>query len=242
MIRTTNDLESELYRLRGEVAALSRIVDNAIFDSVDVLQRRVSPIAHSDAHDAEPLITLDHQLTKRRFAVEMDCLALIASHQPVDGDLRAITSLLEIVSELEYIGRYVTDIARVHFMLARVVEPVVDLVNDLHIMSIRVREMLQQATFALEQADDDSARAAFHKDQEVDDLYRQFFRKMMTLMRGRSRTTMKQARYLSQIARNLERTADRVTNICEWVVFFVTGEFNTIGQEPAALAKQEMIG
>ena len=85
------------------------------------------------------------------------------------------------------------------------------------------------------------ARNVHRSDSEIDDLYAQLYHQMLTFMKGKSRTRIKQARYLAQIARNLERTADRVTNICEWVVFSATGQLNAIDQELAALVQKEMI-
>jgi phosphate transport system protein len=234
------NLEPELNRLSREVVALGEIVEAAILESVDVLQRRVSPVVHSRPASSDPLITLDHQITKKRFAIEMDCMALIVAHQPVDGDLRSITSMLEIVTELEHIGHYIADIARIHFLLAKIEEPLTELLSDVQRMANSSQDMLRRALLAFERQDATLARAVHLDDDEVDEAYRQFYGEVLTFMKGRSRTTIKQARYLAQISRNLERSADRVTNICEWVAFAVTGKMNTIEQGTVDMLQEEM--
>ena len=139
-------LEPELHRLRSEVVGLGRTVENGILQSVDVLQQRAIPGLRLQTTTIEPLITLDHQVNKRRIAIEMDCLALIVTHQPENDDLRAITGMLEIVTELEHIGGYVTDIAGIQLMAARLDEPLLELLNRIHYMAGRVQGMMTQGT------------------------------------------------------------------------------------------------
>jgi phosphate transport system protein len=234
-------LEPELNRLRAETVGLGRILEAAILDSVDLSQRHTSLGAHAKFTEAEPLITLDRHITKKRFTVEMDCLALIVANQPTHRDMWAVASILEIVTELEHIGHYVTDIGRVRFMLAKVGEPLSELVADVHEIAIRAQHMLNQALTAFERKDCDLARDIYGADQKVRELYREFFQRVLFFMRGKSRTTIKQARYLAQIARNLVRTADRVTNICEWLVFSATGELGPMGRETMNLVQEELI-
>jgi phosphate transport system protein len=217
----TNDgrnkaLQPELRRLTLDVCALGRILEKAIVESVAALRQRVSG-------GGEPLITLDHQISKKRFAIEMDCISLIVAQQPLDGDLRTITSMLEIVTELEHIGNYVTDIARIHFQVVKVEEPLLDLLADVQTMADRTQEMLHQALEAFLNRDLALAQSVHGADDEVDALYNQFYRDLLVFMKGQSRGMIKQARYLARIARNMERAADRVTNICEWVVFTISG-------------------
>jgi phosphate transport system protein len=187
------------------------------------------------------LITLDHQITKRRFAIEMDCLALIVTHQPVDGDLRAVTSILEIITELEHMGRYVTDIAKTQFMVARLSEPLLGSLAHVHEMAKMTQNMLHRGLLAFEQDDLLLAYAVHQDDKALDALYRQICGDAVGLMTGQSRTAIKQTRYLTQIARNLERAADRVTNICEWVAFAITGELNAINREQAGFLQDQLV-
>ena len=235
-------LEPELQRLRAEVLALGRTVENGVSDSVRLLLGRANGTPEWNLGSTEPLITLDHQVTKGRFAIEMDCIALIVTHQIDDDEMRAITSMLEIVSELEWISRYVTDIAKTVLMLARLDDPLLELLNRVYYMAERVRGMMAQGLDAMELQDVDLARDVHRSDGEIDDLYLGLYCHSLEFIKSGSRAQIKQARHLGQIARNLERTADRVTNICEWVVFSAVGQLNAIDTEPVAAVGQEMIG
>ena len=217
-------LESDLQHLQKEVWALGLIVERAIVESVDVLQQR-------PPNGSQPLITLDHQITQKRLAIELDCIHLIAAqHAPGDG-LRTIVSMLEIAIELERIGDYITDIAKIHFMLVRVEAPLLALFVDICLMATKTQKMLHRALEALQRQDLALARCVFFEDDEIDALHDQVYFKLLASMSGRSRAAIKKLRYLSQIARNLERAADRVTNICEWIAFSVTGEMTLVDDE-----------
>jgi phosphate transport system protein len=225
-------LEPELQRLQSEVWALGRIVESALLESIEVLQRRSPPAAES-------LIIIDHEISRKRFSIEMDCLSLIVAQQPLDGDLRAIASILEIVSELEHIGRYITDIARIHVVMAKLEEPLSGLLSAIHRMATTTQAMLHRALEAFAQRDIALAQAVHSDDSEVDVLYRQIYEQVLGFMKGESRAVVKQARYLAQIVRNLERTADRVTNICEWVIFAATGKMIDTGENPVEMCCEE---
>ena len=227
-------LEPELQRLRDEVLNLGRMVERAIVASVDVLQRRPPT-------GSQPLITLDHQIAKKRLAIELDCISLIASEQPSDDDLRAITSMLEIANELERIGNYITEIARIHFLLVRVEESLVSSLADIHRMAAQAGDILHRALQAFVDQDLALARAVLSEDDAVDVLHDQVYQGLLVFMKGKSRAMIKQTRYLSQIARNLERTADRVTNICEWVAFAITGELMHTADESVDLIQEELV-
>ena len=234
-------LEAELCRLRAEVVELGRMIEKALIQSVDVYQDGTDTGVRAKAAAIEPLITLDHQVTKRRFAIEMDCLALIVTQQPEEGDLRTITSMLEIITELEHVGGYVTEIARIQYTAARLDEPLLGLLTEVQYMAGRVQDMMASGLDAVWDQDENLARAVHTSDNAIDDLYAQLYKRLLSFMKGKSRTPIKQARYLAQVAHNLERAADRVTNICEWVVFAVTGQLNVIKQDLADQARHEVI-
>lgn len=224
-------LDEELLYLQNDVLALGRTVENAIAQSVVTLEPR-------DLHGSELLITLDHQITKKRLIIEMNCLTLIGSRPAVGGELAVLNAMIEIAIELEHIGYYLTDVARIHFMLVKVDDPWLEVLDDLQAMAIKAEGMLRRALGAWRDQDVDLAWAVHSEDSEVDARYYDLYLRLLQEMKGQSRAGIKQARYLSQIARNLERTADRVTNICEWVIFAFTGELvqddrESIGLVPA---------
>jgi phosphate transport system protein len=225
----TRTFEQELERLQNEVLALGGMVEGSVVESVDMLKQR-------DLTGAQRLISLDQRIRKKRFAIEMDCLTLIVTQQPLDGDLRTLSSMLEIVSELERMGDYSRDIARTPFMI--IDGPLLNLLVDIHRMAVTAQSMLRRALQAFVQRDLALAQEVLAKDGEVDTLYERVYRDLLAFIRdnsqarGNSRVLVNQARYLARIARNLERAADQVTHICEWVTFEVTGEMAEVRQDP----------
>lgn len=212
MLRQT--LERELRRLQDELLALGSIVENAIVESVEVLKRR-------DLEGARRLIAADREINERRYAIEADCLAVIAMQQPAAGDLRVLAAILEIAGELERMGDYAKGIARINLMMGD--QPLLKPLIDIPRMAEKARDMLHRALTAFVQRDAELARSIPDEDAEVDDLYNQVYRELIAFIITDPRSTDR-ATHLLWVAHNLERTADRVTNICERVVFTVTGE------------------
>jgi phosphate transport system protein len=213
--------ERELQRLQDEMLVLGSMVENAIIESVEILKRR-------DAEGARRLIVGDRVINEKRFAIEADCLVLIATQQPLAGDLRTVAAVLEIVTELERMGDYAKGIARINLMMGE--KPLLKPLIDIPRMAEKVRDMLHRALDAFIRRDVDLARAIPAEDEEVDGLYNQVYRELLTFIMANPRT-IDQATYLLWVAHNLERTADRVTNICERVVFTVTGEMMEMDSE-----------
>jgi len=212
MLRQT--FAQELQRLQDEVLALGSMVENAIMESVDVLKNR-------DLEGAQRLIADDREINEKRFAIETDCLTVIATQQPLASDLRTIASVLEIVTELERMGDYAKGIARINIMMGE--KPLLKPLIDVPRMAEKACDMLHRALDAFVRQDVDLARAIPAEDDEVDDLYNQVYRELLSYIIADPRT-IDRATYLLWVAHNLERTADRVTNICERVVFTATGE------------------
>lgn len=212
MVRQTFELEMQ--RLQTEMLVLGSMVEDAIVESVEVLKRR-------DLEGARRLIAGDRVINKKRFAIEADCLVLIPTQQPLAGDLRTLAAVLEIITDLERMGDYAKGIARINLMMGE--EPLLKPLVDIPRMAEKARDMLHRALDAFVRRDVALARAIPADDDEVDALYNQVYRELLTFIMANPRT-IDQATYLLWVAHNLERTADRVTNICERVIFTVTGE------------------
>jgi phosphate transport system protein len=200
------------------------MVEKAIIESVEVLKRR-------DLEGARRLIAEDRVLNKKRFAIEDEALVLIATQQPMAGDLRTIAAVLAIISELERIGDYAKGISKINLMMgeAPFVKPLVDIPR----MAEKARDMLHRALKAFVEQDVDLARAIPDEDDEVDALYNQVYRELLTFIMNDPRT-IDQSTYLLWAAHNLERAADRVINICERVVFAATGKMMEMDVEDSA--------
>lgn len=215
-------LERELRRLEDEILVLGSMVSEAIVASVEVLGSR-------DLAGARRVIVGDSRINERRFAIEGDCLAVIATQQPAAGDLRILAAVLEIATELERMGDYGKGIAKISLLLGEetLLKPLVDLPR----MAVQACDMLRRALDAFVRRDAETARAIPLEDDEVDALYNQVYRELLTYIMADPRTTSR-ATYLLWAAHNLERAADRVTNICERVIFMVTGEMVEMDVKP----------
>jgi phosphate transport system protein len=208
-----------LQKLQDEVLAMGDNVANNITDSVAILKRR-------DLDGARGLIAADRRINEKRIELEMACFTLLATQQPMAGDLRTIASMLAIVIELERINDYAKGIGRITLMLGS--EPLLKPLVDIPIMAEKARSMLGRSLTAFAGRDEALARAIPPDDDEVDDLYNQVFQELMQKV-IEDPTGVNQVNYLLWVAHNLERTADRVINICERVVYMVTGELTELG-------------
>jgi len=217
--------EREMQRLQDELLVLGSMVEDALMDSVEVLKRR-------DMEGSRRLIAQDRRINEKRFAIEGDALVLIATQQPMAVDLRTLAAVLEITTELERIGDYAKGIAKINLMLGE--EPLLKPLVDVPRMAERARSMLHRALTAFVQRDVELARAIPAEDDEVDALYNQVYRELLTYIIADPRT-IEQANHLLWVAHNLERAADRVINICERVVFTVTGEMAELDVESSGL-------
>lgn len=221
-------LDQELERLRNEVTALGDLVEKSVLESVDMLKRR-------DVSGAQRLILLDQRIKKKRFAIEMDCLTLIITQEPGDGDIHAITAMLEIATELERMGEYTRDMARMPFVI--IDGSLQNLLVDIHHMAGKTQDMLHHALEAFMQGDVALARSIPAEDGKVDVLYNRVYGELLAHIRSNShkksnsRALVNQARYLARTARNLERFGDQVATICQWVVFSVTGAMMELENE-----------
>jgi phosphate transport system protein len=213
--------ERELQRLQDELLVLGSKVEKALVESVGLLKKQ-------DLDGARRLIAEDEVINQKRFALEADALVQIATQQPMASDLRVLASVLDIASELERIGDYAKGIAKINLMIGG--QPFVKPLIDLPRMAEKAADMLHRALDAFVRRDVDLARAIPEEDSEMDALYNQIYRELLTFIMSDPRN-IDQATHLLWVGHNLERAADRVTNICERVVFTVTGKMVEMDRE-----------
>jgi len=206
--------ERQLQGLQDRVIVLGSQVEQALLEAVHALKER-------DMARSKQIIAEDRRINEQRFAIESDVLVLIATQQPMAGDLRTLAAVLEIVGELERIGDYAKGIAKINLMIGE--RPLLKPLVDIPRMAEKARAMMHDALQAFATRDVNLAREIPLRDDEVDNLYNQVYRELVTYVIADPRT-IDQANYLLWAAHNLERAADRVTNICERVVFTVTGK------------------
>jgi len=208
-----------LQEIQDEVLVMGNMVAKAILLSIDALKDR-------DLAVAKKIIADDVKVNRKRFEIEEKCIQLIATQQPMAGDLRIIICMLSIVTEVERIGDYAEGIAKIVVMIGD--EPPLKPLIDIPRMVEKIVGMLHRSLDALIKRDADVARQVVAEDDEVDNLYNQVFRELLTYMIEDPKTITRATR-LIWVAHNLERSADRITNICERVVFCVTGKMQEIG-------------
>ncbi len=211
-------LETELKNLKGQVLKLGQMVGDAMLAAIEALK-------HRDIEKARQIMAADSEINALRFDIERATLIVIATQQPLAHDLRLLASILDIAGELERMGDYAKGIAKINILMGD--KPLLKPLIDLPRMAEIATDMLRQALVAFSNDDADAARAIPQRDDEVDALYNQIYRELMTFMLQDPKT-IDQANYLLWAAHNVERLADRVTNICERTVFTATGEITEL--------------
>ena len=209
----------KLKEIQDDILVMGSMVGKAIQSSVDALKNRDLDMAHK-------LIADDQKVNNQRFLIEEKCIELIATQQPMAGDLRIIVAILNIITEIERIGDYAVGIARVAVMIGD--EPPLKPLVDIPRMADKTSDMLRRTLDAFINRDAEAARKISAEDETVDSLYDQVFRELLTFMAEDPKTITRATR-LIWVAHNLERSADRVTNICERIVFIATGKMEEIG-------------
>ena len=219
MMETRTALHQHLKEVEDDVLTMGNMVVKAIERSIEALKNRDSTRAHR-------IIADDAQINKLRFSVEEKCIELIATHQPMASDLRIVVAVLNILTELERIGDYGEGIAKIVIMIGdeAPLKPLIDIPR----MGEITLEMINKSVQSFVTRDVELAMQAVSLDSIVDSLYDQVFRELLTFMMVDPKTTNRATR-LIWVAHNLERAADRATNICERVVFTVSGKMEEIG-------------
>ena len=216
MLRKT--FETELQQLKDEVLVLGSMAEQAILNPVEALKKR-------DLKASEKILEDDRAINKKRFDIENQLMILIATQQPMAHDLRLLASTMEIISELERMGDYAKGIANINIRMGD--QPLLKPLIDIPRMAQKDVDMLHRALTAFVNEDVEAARVIPAEDDEVDALYNQVYRELMMFV-IQDPKSIERANWLLWVAHNLERVADRVTNICERTIFIATGEMAEI--------------
>jgi len=213
------DFEHHLQNLQEELLILGSMVEKAITRSTDALKNR-------DLALARQVIAEDLNINRKRYDIEEMCIQLIATQQPLARDLRIIIAVLNMIVDLERIGDHAEGDAKIAIMIGD--EPPLKPYIDIPRMAEKTNEMLRAALDAFIKRDAEAARRVIAQDDEVDNLYDQVFRELLTYMADDPKTISRATR-LIWVAHNLERSADRVTNVCERTIFVITGKVEEQG-------------
>ena len=215
----TRDLfNSELRQIQDDVLALGSMAEKAILDAMEALR-------DGDAEWSKKLIFDDSRINAKRFAIEDRAIFVIASQQPMATDLRALASVLYIITDLERIADHAEGIARINLLMGE--EPLPRRLSYVPAMADRAVAMLRDSLKAYIEHDVEAARQICDADDEVDRLQDSVYEECVKNMIA-DPSTIQRNTYLIWSAHNVERIADRCTNICERVVYLVTGEMHEI--------------
>ena len=211
-------LDREENRIKDDILRMGSMVEAAIDNSIVALKQR-------DGALAQQVIDDDKQINQLRYKIEEECLTLIATQQPAAHDLRAIVAATHIAVELERMGDHAEGIAKITLRMLdqALLKPLI----DLPIMANIVKEMTRQGLNSFIHSDEALARQTIARDDEVDQMYQQIFRELLTYMLEDPKN-ISRATFLLWVAHNLERIGDRATNLCERTVFVSTGKLGDL--------------
>lgn len=215
-------LDRDLAMLQEDLLRMGGLLDRAIERSLDSLVAR-------DADLAWAVVNEDAVINELRFKIEEDCLATIARQQPAASDLRAIVAAMSIVVDMERMADHAAGIAKTVIRMGD--EPLLKELIDIPRMGVICRQMMRDALNAYMTSDAALAREVAARDDEIDGLYTQLFRELLSFM-IEDPTTTTRALFLLFAAHNLERIGDRVTNIAERVIFMASGDMKELNPEP----------
>ena len=227
MLRKT--FETDIQQVKDEILVLGSMVEEAIINTVEALKKR-------DIKASEEILKADKLINKKRFDIENKLMILIATQQPMAHDLRLLASSMEIISELERMGDYAKGIANINIRMGD--DPLLKPLIDVPRMAQKGVDMLHRALTAFVNEDVETAKALPVEDDEVDALYNQIYRELMTFV-IQDPKTIERANWLLWVAHNLERVADRVTNICERTIFIATGDMTEVKATDDEFWKQQ---
>lgn len=213
------DFDRSLEELQAELVGLGEMVERAIIKSMDALQRRDLAVAYE-------VVAEDDLIDAKRFELEEKCIDLIATQQPLAIDLRTLLAVLHIAVELERMGDYAEGIGKICMIIGE--DVLVEPPKRLPQMADLGLAMLRRSLQSLVERDTELANDVWDSDDEVDALYDGVCRQIFLDM-GQHPNTIEAATHFLWVAHDLERIADRATNIAERVIFLVTGRFGRYG-------------
>lgn len=214
------NFQNSLLELQQNILRMGSLVEEAIAGAVESLRRQ-------DVEKAGRVLEGDRAIDDLELEIEDECMKLIATQQPMAKDLRKIGTAFKIITDLERMGDYACDIAKITKRISD--QPLIKPLIDIPRMAELAQKMVKESLDSYVREDVGLAMAMSRDDDLVDHLHGQVFRELLTFMMEDPHT-IKQATYLLFVSRYLERIADHATNIGERVIYLVTGERKDLNQ------------
>lgn len=222
-------LNLHIQEIKDELIVMGELVETATLKSIESLKNR-------DYDEARETYLSDRLINEKRYQIENNVLIQIATQQPLAHDLRLLAAMLEISSELERMGDYAKGICKVTLNLGDVDVPVP--IKEFEAMGQLAIEMLHEALGVFLIEDVEKARILPQKDDQVDKIFTKVERSIIHTMVSRPEI-IDHSNLLLWVAHNIERMADRVTNICERTIFVVTGELVELETKPKSFGNHK---
>jgi len=212
----------EFQKVKNEVLLLGSMVEEAVMESAQALK-------DNDLERSRQVLVNDMRINRKRFETEISILVIIATQQPAARDLRTLAASLTICTELERMGDYAKGIATINLRSEGLSLP--GILRDLYLMAEKSVEMLHRAMTSFADEDLQKAKNLILEDDVIDEWYIKLYYEAVNHVLSDPRN-IERANYVIWAAHNLERLGDRVTNICERVIYIVTGEYVEISPAP----------
>jgi len=204
----------ETQAIKNEVLLLSSMVEEVVMDSVWALKE-------NNMERSQRVLLNDMQINRRRFEIEISSMVTMATQQPTGRELRALAASLDICSELERMGDYAKEIANINIHSGGLSLPII--AREIYVMGEKAVDMLHRAMTTFADEDHQLALAIIREDDMIDECYTRLYHDAVKTVLEDPRN-IERANYVIWIAHNLERLGDRTTNVCERVIYIVTGE------------------
>jgi phosphate transport system protein len=215
----------ETQEIKNEVLLLSSMVEEAVIDSVWALKE-------NNMERSQRVLLKDMQINRRRFEIEISTMVVMANQKPAARELRALAASINICSELERMADYAKEIANINIRSEGLSLPTI--LRDIYSMAQKAVDMLHRAMTTFAEEDMPGAMAIIREDDVIDECYNRLYYDAVKTVLGDPRN-IERANYVIWIAHNLERLADRTTNVCERVIYIVTGEHYEISPVPGEI-------
>ena len=220
--------DRSIQKLLDQVLILGSMAEQAVQSSVEALRRR-------DLNAAKQIYAGDIRINEKRYTIETDTIILIATQQPMARDVRLLAAILEIITELERIGDYAKGICKINTLLSEdALDPAV--MADMQRMADLGLGMLRRSLDAFVNHDVVTARQIPAEDDQVDALYNHIYQYLIHEL-SFTPESIDRLSHMMWAAHNLERMADRVTNICERIVYVSTGQIKELDTTDDELKK-----
>ncbi len=209
-----SEFDKELENLHLDLIRMGGMIEEAIDHSITALEKRDKELAKS-------IITNDRQVDDLDRTIEARCLSLLLRQQPVAKDLRAISTALKMVTDMERIGDQAADIADISLRFGD--EPFIKSLEHIPLMARTASAMVRESINAFVKSDAMASHEIIQRDDEVDGLFETIKQELISVLTHRPEAADQAVDFL-MIAKYLERIGDHAVNICGWVIFSITGE------------------